>query len=115
MVFYINSGYNGNMRNEVFDVGARIVQLRKNKNITTNKLANMAGISQSFLRDIELGNKNPTVETLSYICSALDVSLQYFFSQSDNSALQPFLLSALHDLNEQEQLKLAEFISVIKN
>ena len=103
------------MRNEVFDVGARIVQLRQNKNITTNKLANMAGISQSFLRDIELGNKNPTVETLSYICSALDVSLQYFFSQSDSSALQPFLLSALHKLNEQEQLKLAEFIAVIKN
>lgn len=113
MVFYHNSGYNGNMRNEEFDVGARIVQLRQKKNITTNKLANMAGVSQSFLRDIELGNKKPTVETLSYICAALGVSLQSFFS-CEEDALQPFLLSALRLLNEQEQMKLAALIEEMK-
>ena len=50
------------------EVGKRIVELRERKNISTNKLANLAGISQSYLRDIEMGKKNPTVEMLSYIC-----------------------------------------------
>ena len=48
------------------NVGERIKELREKRGLTVNKLANLAGISQSYLRDVELGNKNPTVETLSY-------------------------------------------------
>ena len=58
------------------DVGARITELRIQRGLTVNKLANLSGISQSYLRDIELGNKNPTVE---YICLGLNVSLPEFF------------------------------------
>lgn len=47
------------------DIGERIIFLRTAKQYSVNKLANLAGISQSYLRDIELGNKNPTVEILS--------------------------------------------------
>ncbi len=61
------------------EVNKRITFLREQKGITVNKLANLAGISQGFLRDIELGNKRPTVETLSYICDALGISLKDFF------------------------------------
>ncbi len=65
------------------NVGERIRYFRQNKNITVNKLANMAGISQSYLRDLELGNKQPTVEYLNYICDALSVSMAYFFSDEE--------------------------------
>ena len=53
------------------DIGSRITQLRKAKGISTNKLANLAGVSQSYLREVEMGKKNPTVETLSYLIFAL--------------------------------------------
>ena len=49
------------------DVGKHIKHYRTLKGYSVNKLANLSGISQSYLRDIELGNKNPTVEILSYI------------------------------------------------
>ena len=58
------------------NVASRIIYLREQKGLTTNKLANMAGISQSHLREIELGLRNPTVETLSYFCDALGVTLE---------------------------------------
>ncbi|MBQ2420406.1 MAG: helix-turn-helix transcriptional regulator, partial [Clostridia bacterium] len=45
------------------DIGSRITQLRKAKGISTNKLSNLAGVSQSYLREVEMGKKNPTVET----------------------------------------------------
>ena len=61
------------------NVASRIIYLREQKGLTTNKLANMAGISQSHLREIELGLRNPTVETLSYFCDALGVTLEEFF------------------------------------
>ncbi len=41
------------------ETGKRITYFRTQKNYSVNKLANLAGISQSYLRDVELGNKNP--------------------------------------------------------
>ncbi|MCI8404754.1 MAG: helix-turn-helix transcriptional regulator [Clostridia bacterium] len=95
------------------NVGLRIKELRERKGFTVNKLANLAGISQSYLRDVELGNKNPTVETLSYFCDALDISLQEFFSEK-TSEINPFLLSAILKLSDTQQIKLAEFLNAIK-
>lgn len=95
------------------DIGNRIIELRKKKQISTNKLANLAGISQSYLRDIEMNKKNPTVEILTFICFALDISIQEFFTESD-SQINPYLLSAIELLNNEEQLKLSEFICTIK-
>jgi transcriptional regulator with XRE-family HTH domain len=70
------------------EVNDRITFLRNQKGLTVNKLANLAGISQSFLREIELGNKKPTIETLSLVCNALDISLKDFFDDSFKSNLQ---------------------------
>ena len=96
------------------DIGSRITELRKAKGISTNKLANLAGISQSYLREVELGKKNPTVETLSYICFGLDTTITAFFSYNSEK-VSPALMSAIENLSHSEQLKLAEFINDMKN
>lgn len=94
------------------DVAARIIQLRKKRGITTNKLANLAGISQSYLREIELGCRNPTVETLSYFCEALGISLSEFFCEEETE-LNPYLMSALKRLSDEQQQRLADFLNTI--
>lgn len=97
------------------NVGQRLKSLREMKGLTVNRLANNAGLSQSFLRDIELGNKNPTVETLSLFCEALDISLSEFFND-ENNEINPCLISSVKRLNDFQQLKLSEFInSFLKN
>lgn len=95
------------------NIGKRITELREDKKITTNRLANMAGISQSYLRDIELGGKNPTVEILSYICDALNISLSDFFTETQ-SDIPVQLLSAVKMLDREEQDALALFIYKMK-
>ena len=95
------------------NVGQRIQELRKARCLTVNKLANLAGISQSYLRDVELGNKNPTVETLSYFCDALGISLGEFFSDTETE-ISPFLMSAVKTLTQEQQHRLADFIDSIK-
>ena len=95
------------------DIGKRIVELRERKNMSTNKLANLAGISQSYLRDLEMNKKNPTVEMLSYICFALNISIQDFFAEQRNK-VNPYLLSAIQLLDDEEQIKLSEFICAVK-
>lgn len=89
------------------NVGERITQLRKEKGLTVNKLANLAGVSQSYLRDIELGNKQPTVEYLSYICDALGTTLEAFFADTQARDELSALISAL---STAQRTHLIEFI-----
>ena len=46
---------------------------REYKNMRINELAKRVGISGSFLSQIENGKRNPTIETLKAIASALDI------------------------------------------
>lgn len=96
----------------MIDVAKRLIYFREMRGITTNKLANLAGISQSAVREIELGTSNPTIETLSYFCEVLGISMSEFFSEDDNE-LNEFLVSSAKKLTESQQLKLADFINEI--
>ena len=61
-------------------VGERIKELREKIGFTQNKLAEWAGVSQTHLRRIELGEADVTVGYLQMICDALGVTLKDFFS-----------------------------------
>ncbi len=95
----------------MINVGERIKYLRTQKGMTVNKLANRAGISQSFLRDIELQNKKPSVEILSYLCEALDISMHDFFDEDNvpNLMNDPLVLE-IYKLNPKQRLALYGFI-----
>ena len=93
------------------DISARIKFFRKQKGYTVNRLANIAGISQSYLRSVELGQKNPTVETLSEICWALDISLKDFFDDDTLASLQKDeLLREIYRLTPKQRQNLANFL-----
>lgn len=96
------------------DIGKRIAYFRTNKNYSINKLANLAGISQSYLRDIELGNKNPTVELLSWIYEALELSLKDFFdeSYSERMSKEP-LLAKIYSLTPAQKKALLSFLEAM--
>lgn len=96
------------------DVGKRVTWFREKKGITVNRLANDAGISQSFVRDIELGNKKPTVETVSLLCDALGITLKEFFDDGTMSLLENDELTAiLYRLSPEQRKKLTEFLKSI--
>lgn len=96
------------------DVGKRITCLRTAKNYSVNKLANLSGISQSYLRDIELGNKNPTVEILSIICNTLEISLRDFFDKNEfNSISEDPLLYKIYQLNSAQRTALMNFLDTM--
>ncbi len=93
------------------DVAKRITELKNQKSLTTNKLANMSGISQSFLREVEAGTKKPTVETLGYICDALEISLKDFFDEgSEDKFYRDELAVQISKLNPEQRKSLIEFL-----
>ena len=58
------------------EIGETIVYLRKIKGITQENLALETGISVSYLRLIEHGNANPTINELWKIAEILEVELR---------------------------------------
>lgn len=95
------------------DVGKRITQLREQMNITTNRLANLCGLSQSFIRSVELGEKGITVESLSLVCDVFHISLRDFFDvpNADNAGSE--LKRQIDRLSPEQQEKLAAFLKSI--
>ena len=70
-------------------VAARITELCKQKGITLNELANLAGIPPTTVYSIfNLKSKNPGIVTLKKICDALEITLGEFFSTKEFDGLE---------------------------
>lgn len=58
------------------DIPARLKQLRESKGLSVTRLAHLSGISQPYLRQIELGiKKNPSAEVLQRLAATLGVTV----------------------------------------
>jgi transcriptional regulator with XRE-family HTH domain len=60
--------------------------LRNKKGMSKSSLADFADIERSYVRDIEKGNRKPTVNTIFCICEALQVDPADFFAAVVNEA-----------------------------
>ena len=98
----------------IYPIGERIRFYRCKKGLSTNKLANMSGISQSYLRDIELGLKNPSVEIMYLICQSLDISLKEFFDEDgSNNFYEDPLVQRIYQLSPTQRETLLTFLNTI--
>lgn len=89
------------------NVGERLSELRDKCCFTQNGLAERAGVSQTHLRRVELGQADITVGHLQLLCDAMDVSLREFF----NTELERDELSAaLSKLSPKQKKLLIAFI-----
>lgn len=62
-------------------LGARLKQLRKKKNITLTTLSSQCGLSVAYLSKLERDISSPNIETLQQICEALDISVIDFLQK----------------------------------
>jgi DNA-binding Xre family transcriptional regulator len=80
-------------------IGTKIKQLASKKNLSINKLEIIAGLQKGRAHEIISGkSKNPTVNTLSKICNALECTFNDLLSDLlENKELseKPFLLTGL--------------------
>ena len=96
------------------EIGRRIAELRETAGWTTNRLANLCGLSQSFLRSVELGEKGISVVNLQLICDTLHISLRDFFDiPSDQDTEQDRLLRQITKHTEEQKLALIGFLETM--
>ena len=97
-----------------YPVGERIRHFRELKGWSVNRLANKAGVSQSYLRDIELENKNPTVEFLSLLCDTLEITLGDFFDDAGAAVNEDDpLFQRIYQLDARQRGALLAFLNTL--
>ena len=60
-------------------LGKKIKQIRKSKNLTQEKLAELIGLEVPSLSNIETGKFAPSVDTLQKLCAVMDVEPWEFY------------------------------------
>lgn len=68
-----------------FDLGARIRRLRRTNELTLRELAQRAGVTESFLSQVERGVASPSVASLQRIARGLGLSIAQLFSRDGNA------------------------------
>ena len=92
------------------NVGTRIRELRERAGFTQNKLAEWAGVSQTHLRRVELGQQDITVGQLGLVCDGLGITLAEFF---DVSETQETFSAVTAKLTPKQKQLLMEFLKSI--
>lgn len=88
----------------------RIRDLREKAGYSQNELAGRAGISQSHLRRVELGQAGITVNHLEMVCDALGISLKEFFNVSTE---KDDFLETVSKLSPKQKQLLTAFLKSI--
>lgn len=71
------------MQDGDYSISERLRYLRETRNLTQKDLGQLAGVSQATIAHLEKGTKDPSVETLKKIATALDIHIAVFFSTDD--------------------------------
>ena len=61
--------------------GKRLRKFRRNKDLTQEKLAELAGISVDFVSLIERGLSSPSFDTIQKLADILEVKYEAFFTE----------------------------------
>lgn len=93
------------------ELGRRVKQQRKMQSLTQEKLAEMAGISLSFLGHIEHGTRKASVDTLVKLCNALKISPEILLQDS----LDEGLLGSQGFFSEDKTGLIREVVNTILN
>ena len=96
------------------ELGKRIRAERRRQDLTQEKLAEMAEISDSFMGHIERGGRTLSIETLAKLANALNMSVEYIICGEYN--YQPDMLPMeIHDaLSQMSESQRKVFMSMMK-
>ena len=59
--------------------GEKVKAIRKNQNVSQEKLAELADLDRTYISDIENGKRNVSIETVFKIAKALNTPMISFF------------------------------------
>jgi len=95
------------------EIGRRIRVLRKSRDLSIQRLAELAGISPGYLSEVERGSSAPSGEKLARIASELGVSTDYLLTGVTSTTAPVQVPAGLAAAAEQLNLTYAQTIRLL--
>ena len=95
------------------DFGNRVMQARKEKDLSREELAKLIGTSGPIIGRYERGDMMPSVEIATKIADALEVSLDFLVGKSTQTVKDKSMLARLEDIANLPTTKKMEVFNVI--
>ncbi len=95
-------------------LGERIRRERITQKITQETLAEKAGISVSFLGQIERGERKPSLETVVNIANSLGITVDYLLSDSYQTASKSLIDELTFLVREKSDKEIKTVIELTK-
>ncbi len=121
-IYIINERINFMKNNKqalTIQTGERIRYFRVLKRLSQEELALNAGINPTYIGHIERGLKCPTIDTLSKICTALNITLSQLLdfdsgtSTADNSEAMEKISFNIKNLPKEDADRIADLVAEI--
>ncbi|WP_024834033.1 helix-turn-helix domain-containing protein [Ruminiclostridium josui] len=99
-------------------LGVRIKNARENKCLTQEQLAEITGLSNNYISNIERNHSIPSLETLVKICNALDVTPDFLlvdsvFTYSSREYINDNIARLLAKCNDKNVRLISKFIELL--
>lgn len=97
-------------------IGQRIKEVRSDKHLTQEYLANATGVNVSHISNIETNKVKVSLTLLVGICNALDVTMDYLLENeyhNPTSVTENELLNTIKDLPKDKQETLLRIAKVL--
>ncbi|MBR4305791.1 MAG: helix-turn-helix transcriptional regulator [Ruminiclostridium sp.] len=99
------------------DISKRLKEVRKTKNISVYKLSQLSGVSETHIRDLERGDKNPSLDTLFRMVTPLGISLSELLNETDDVSYlnkkEKILIECFRNLSEDKADALIAFLKTL--
>lgn len=96
-------------------IGEKIRYYRKERKLSQEELAFKAAVHNTYIGQLERGEKNVTIESLAKVCAAMDITLAEFFQGP--TVTQPMLsieieqiIALLEERSKKDQQKVLAII-----
>jgi len=93
--------------------GDRVMQARKDKELSREDLAKMIGTSGPIIGRYERNDMMPSVEIATKMAEALEVSLDYLVRNSSLTLKDKSMLNRLEDITKLPSIKQKELFNVL--
>ncbi|HAD82487.1 MAG: hypothetical protein A2509_10340 [Candidatus Edwardsbacteria bacterium RIFOXYD12_FULL_50_11] len=92
-------------------IGQRIKKLRKDAGFTQDKLAVKASIHEKYIGQIERGEINTTIETISRIANALNVTIADIFNISEGPERKKKIIIEITDKLSKQSIEKLDLVN----
>lgn len=99
------------------DISKRLKDVRKAKDISVYKLSQLSGVSETHIRDLERGDRNPSIDTLYKLSAPLCISLPELLNETGSVSYlnekEKMLVEYFRSLSDDKADALLEFLKTL--